>query len=75
MPFTPDTDCLREGISTPDSVVLVKSGAANKINVLVVNESSHNIQLNKNTYFGNVEIIKSITPLQVKTVSAINNPE
>ena len=55
MPFTPDTDCLREGISTPDSVVLVKSGAANKINVLVVNESSHNIQLNKNTY---VEMLK-----------------
>ena len=31
MAFTPDTDCLPEGISISDSVVLVKSGVANKI--------------------------------------------
>ena len=36
MAFTSDTDCLPEGISIPDLVVVVKSGAANKINVLVV---------------------------------------
>ena len=75
MAFTPDTDCLPEGNSIPDSVVVVKSGAANKVNVLVVNETSHNIQLDKNTYLGNVEIIKSTTPLQIKKVSAINNDE
>lgn len=47
--FTPDADCLPEGISIPDSLVLVKSGAANKLRVLVANETSHNIQLDKNT--------------------------
>ena len=31
MAFTPDTNCLPEGISISDSVVLVKSGAANKM--------------------------------------------
>ena len=40
MAFTPDKDCLTEGISNPGSVVLVKSDAANKISVLVVNETS-----------------------------------
>ena len=63
MAFALDTDCLPEGISIPDSLVLVKSGAANKINVLVVYEASQNIQLDKITYLGNVEIIKSITPM------------
>ena len=71
MTFTPDIDCLL----IPDSVVVVKSDAANKINVLVVMETSHNIQLDKNTYAGNVEIIKSITSFQVKKVFAINNHE
>ena len=58
---TRDTDCLPEGISVPVLLVVFKSGAANKINVLVVNETSHNILLAKNRYLGNVEIIKSIT--------------
>lgn len=53
MAFIPDTDCLPEGISVPDSLVLIKSDAANKINVLVVNEASHNIQLDMNTYLEN----------------------
>ena len=53
MAFIPDTDCLPKGISVPDSLVLIKSDAANKINVLVVNEASHNIQLDMNTYLGN----------------------
>ena len=75
MIFTPDTDCLHEGISVPDSVVLSKSGVANKINVLVVDKTSHNIQLHKNIYLGNVEIIKSIILLQVKNVSATNSHE
>ena len=43
MAFTPDADCL------PDLLVLVKIGAANKMSVLVANETSHNIQLDKNT--------------------------
>ena len=43
MAFIPDTDCLPKGISVPDSLVLIKSDAANKINVLVVNKASHNI--------------------------------
>ena len=73
MAFTPDADCLPEGISIPDSVVLVKSGAANKISVVVVDKTSHNIKLNKNTYLGNVERMKSITSLQVKKVFFINN--
>ena len=34
--FSEDRGCLPEGISIPDSAVLVKSGAVNKINVLVV---------------------------------------
>ena len=75
MVFTPDTDCLPERISIPYLVVLVKSGAANKISVLVFNETSYNIQLDKNAYLENVEIIKSITPLQVKKVSSIYSCE
>ena len=43
--FTQDTDCLIEGISIPDSAALVKKSTVNKISVLVVNETSHNIQL------------------------------
>ena len=58
---TRHTDCLPEGISVPVLLVVFKSGAANKINVLVVNETSHNILLAKNKYLGKVEIIKSIT--------------
>lgn len=60
MVFTSDTDCLPEGTSVPYSLVLVKQGAANKISVLVVSETPLNIQLDKNTYFGNKVIIKSI---------------
>ena len=44
MTFTPDADCLHERISIPDSVVEVKTCAANKIIVLVVNETSLYIQ-------------------------------
>lgn len=71
MAFTPDTDCLLEQISVPNSVVLVKVGAANEINVLVVNET-YNIQIDKNTYLGNSEISKSIKSLKVKKVSVTN---
>lgn len=60
MVFTSDTDCLPEGTSVPYSLVLLKQGAANKISVLVVSETSLNIQLDKNTYFRNKVIIKSI---------------
>ena len=60
MVFTSDTDCLPEGTSVPYSLVLVKQGAANKISVLVVSETSLNIQLDKDTYFRNKVIIKSI---------------
>ena len=60
MVFTSDTDCLPEGTSVPYSLVLVKQGAAYKISVLVVSETSLNIQLDKNTYFRNKVIIKSI---------------
>ena len=70
MAFIPDTDCFSKAISIPNSVVLVKSGAVNKISVLVVNETSYNIQLDKDAYDENVEIIKSIASLQVKNVSA-----
>lgn len=42
MAFTPDTDCLLERISVPNWVVLVKVGAADEINVLVVN-ATYNI--------------------------------
>ena len=52
MTFTPDVDYLPEGISIPDSVVLVKISAANNISALPVNQTSHNIQLHKNTYLG-----------------------
>ena len=53
MVFTSDTDYLPEETSVPYSLVLVKQGAANKISVLVVSETPLNIQLDKNTYFGN----------------------
>lgn len=66
MAFIPDTDCLPEGVSIPYSVVAVKSDAANKTNVLVFKETSNNMQLYKNTHLRNVEIIKSISPLEVK---------
>lgn len=49
MAFSPDAHYLPEGILILDSLVLVKSGAANKMSDLVANETSHNIQLNKNT--------------------------
>ena len=75
MIFTLNTDCLPEGMSIPGLLVLIKSGASNKINVLVVNETSYDIQLDKNIRLGNVEIIKSVTHLQVKKVSAINGHE
>ena len=75
MAFIPDTDCFSKAISIPNSVVLVKSGAVNKISVLVVNETSYNIQLDKDAYDENVEIIKSIASLQVKNVSAIYSCE
>ena len=52
-----------------------KSGPSNKINVLVVNETSHIMQLYKNTYLGNVQKIRSITSLEVKKVSALNSDE
>ena len=70
MAFTPDTDCFPKAISIKNSVVLVKSGAVNKISVLVANETSYNIQLDKDAYHENVEIIKSIALLQIKNVSA-----
>ena len=38
-------------------------------------ETSHIIRLDKSTYVGNVEIIKPITPLQVKKVPTVNNHE
>ena len=46
-----------------------------QISVLIVNEISDNIQLDKNTYLGNVEIIKPITSFQVKKISTINSHE
>ena len=58
MTLTTGTDCLTKRTSIPNSVAVVKS--ASKINILVVNVTLYNMQLHKNTYIGNVEIIKSI---------------
>ena len=69
MTFNTDKECLPEGIVIPDTIVVFKTGATNKINHQIFNNSPHEIYLDKITYLGNVEIVKSITPLQVKRVA------
>ena len=71
MTFPQNAACIHGGISLPGSVVLGKSGATENVVFLIVNESSHNMQLDKTTYLGNVKIGNLITPLQIKKVSAI----
>ena len=65
---------LPEDISAVDSVVTIKKGINNYIQVPVVNQSKHDIAFHKNTSVGDIEYVKSVIPLQVEQSTSCKSP-
>ena len=61
---------LPEGVETVESVVTIKPGTNNYFNIMVINNTGHDVVLRKNTQVGILNQLSSITPLEVQKKKA-----
>ena len=66
---------LPEGLETVNSIVTVKPGPNHRLRIPVLNNSKHDIILQKNTTLGRIQQISSITPLQVQECHTVQVQE
>ena len=66
---------LPEGLETVNTIVAVKPGPNHRSRIPVLNNSKHDIILQKNTTIGRIQQIASITPLQVQERHAVKVQE
>ena len=64
--FQPDElQAWPEELVINDKLLLLKKGICKKVPVTVVNTSKHDVVLHPNTYLGRLELINSVTPVEV----------
>ncbi|CAB4023409.1 Hypothetical predicted protein [Paramuricea clavata] len=65
--FEPDelTPC-PDGLSVHETVTTVKQGSTSQVKIDVTNTTNHDIVVRKHTVLGSLQLIKSITPVEVK---------
>lgn len=63
------------GIEVPETLVTIAGGASSRINIRVKNNTEHDITLKKRTMLGKLQLVKSVTPLEVTRKEEENGSE
>jgi len=65
--FEPDIESpWPPGLEVPETSVTLRGGASSHIRIQVKNTTDHDITLKNRTMLGKLELVKSVTPLEVK---------
>ena len=68
MMFNSSSEQTPEGLQFADTVVYLRKGIKNYFKIVLVNNSSHDIFLKKNTVLVHLDYVSSVIPLEVKTL-------
>ena len=68
MIFNSSSEQTPKGLQCADTVVYLRKGIKNYFEVVLVNNSNHNIFLRKNAVLGHWDYVSSVIPLEVKNV-------
>ena len=68
MMFNSSSEQTPEGLQFADTVVYLRKGIKNYFKIVLVNNSSHDIFLKKNTVLVYLDYVSSVIPLEVKTL-------
>ena len=66
---------LPNGIEIEDSLLYLKRGNCVKVNLFVANASIHDIVLKNRTIIGTLQLVRSITPADIKQKDQVENQE
>ena len=55
-----------DGLSVHETVTTVKQGSTSQVKIYVTNTTNHDIVVRKHTVLGSLQLIRSITPVEVK---------
>ena len=55
-----------DGLSVHETITTVKQGSTSQVKIDVTNTTNHDIVVRKHTVLGSLQLIKSITPVEVK---------
>ena len=61
-----------DGLSVHETVTTVKQGSTSQVKIDVTNTTNHGIVLCKHTLLGSIQLVKSITPVEVKLAEKSN---
>ena len=64
--FEPDVAPWPSGREVPETLVTLRVGTSSRIRIQVKNTTDHDITLKKRTMLGKLELVKSVTPLEVR---------
>ena len=65
--FEPDENSeLPNGLVAQEALMTIKPGKSSKVNVEILNVSKHDIVIPKRSVIGRIELLQSVTPLDVK---------
>lgn len=65
--FEPDVELpWPTGLEVPETLVTLRGGTSSHIGIQVKNTTDHDITLKKRTMLGKLELVKSVTPLEVR---------
>ena len=65
--FEPDESSeLPNGLVAQEALLTIKPGKSSKVNIEIVNVSKHDIVIPKRSVIGRIELLQSVTPLDVK---------
>ena len=65
--FEPDVESpWPSGLEVPETLVTLRGGASSRVGIQVRNITDHDIILKNRTVLGKLELIKSVTPLEVR---------
>ena len=71
--FEPNPECLwDDGIEIPETLTVISRGS--RVNIQVYNESKHKVVLKRRTVLGTLQMVRSVTPLDVMQ-SEVNSKE
>ena len=74
--FVPNvTDNVPEGLKLDETVVCLKKSSTQIIHLNVENETDHDICLRNRTHIGQIQLIQSVTPLDVKIKETCNQDD
>jgi len=65
--FEPDVESpWPSGLEVPETLVTIRGGASSRVKIQVRNTTDHDITLRNRTVLGKLQLVKSVTPLEVR---------